>query len=96
MDLGKATLETFEPCVGDAFALSAGDASAEIVLHSALALGEWPGGRQPFSLTFRGPAEPALPQATYGFEHAELGAFDLFIVPIGRDDGGMIYEAVIT
>ena len=95
MDLATATLETFEPCVGDVFALGAGDASAEIVLHSALALGEWPGGRRPFSLTFRGPAEP-LPQATYGLEHAELGAFDLFIVPIGHDDAGIIYEAVIT
>ena len=96
MDLAKATLETFEPCVGDAFALSGDDVSAELVLHSALALGEWPGGRHPFSLTFRGPAESPLPQATYGLEHADLGAFDLFIVPIGRDDGGMIYEAVIT
>ena len=96
MDLGTATLETFEPCVGDAFTLSADGASVELVLHSALAIGEWPGGRQPFSLAFRGPAEPLLPQATYGLEHAELGAFHLFIVPIGRDSGGTLYEAVIT
>lgn len=96
MDLGEATLEDFEPRIGDAFAVGAAGASVELVLHSALGLGEWPGGRQPFSLTFRGPTEPLLPQATYPVEHAELGAFALFVVPIGQDAGGTLYEAVFT
>jgi hypothetical protein len=51
-------------------------------------------GRTPFSIVFRGPLEPVLPQRTYVFEHDELGSFELFIVPIGPDGAGMQYEAV--
>jgi hypothetical protein len=53
-----------------------------------------PGRREPFSLTFRGPRLPALPQQTYPMSHPTLGAFDLFIVPLGPDQQGMLYEAV--
>jgi hypothetical protein len=96
MDLGDATLETFEPRVGEAFTIGAEPAGTALVLHSALKLGEWPGGRQPFSLTFRGPIEPVLAQAIYRLEHAELGALEIFIVPIGNDAAGTLYEAVFT
>lgn len=49
-----------------------------------------------FSLVFRGPRENPLPQHTYEFRHAELGSFPLFIVPIGMDADGYLYEAVFT
>lgn len=53
-------------------------------------------GREPFSLTFSGPLEPFLPQATYSFEHELLGALDIFIVPVGRDAESVQYEAVFN
>jgi hypothetical protein len=95
VDLADLTLEHCEPRVGDTFTI-AEPASIELVLHSALALREWPGGRQPFSLTFRGPHHPELPQAIYRLEHAELGPLEIFVVPIGKDAGSMLYEAVFT
>ncbi len=49
-----------------------------------------------FSLVFVGPAERAVMQQTCAFSHPQLGAFDLFIVPLGPDDEGMRYEAVIS
>jgi len=49
-----------------------------------------------FSLLFRGPDTRFLPQATYHFEQAELGRFDLFIVPVGRAPGSYEYEAVFN
>ena len=52
--------------------------------------------RAPFSIVFRGPMTPILPQRIYRMEHEEIGAFDLFIVPIGPDSEGMRYEAVFT
>jgi hypothetical protein len=62
--------------------------------------GETPGGRGPegqerlqFSLVFRGPAAPVLPQGTYPLGHAELEDLELFLVPIGPDTEGMRYEA---
>jgi hypothetical protein len=51
------------------------------------------GGRIPFSLVFRGPRARMLPQRTYRLVHAALGAFPLFLVPIGPDRIGMCYEA---
>jgi hypothetical protein len=56
-----------------------------------------PGGhRAPFSIVFRGPPAPVLPQRIYPLEHAGIGVFELLLVPIGPDDGGMRYEAVFT
>jgi hypothetical protein len=49
-----------------------------------------------FSLVFRDPATGHIPQGTYTFEHDKLGTFDLFLVPIGPDSGGMRYEVVFN
>ncbi len=49
-----------------------------------------------FSVLFTGPKEPILEQSTYRTEHAEMGSFELFIVPIQSDDGGTVYEAVFS
>jgi hypothetical protein len=37
-----------------------------------------------------------LEQRIYAVHHPALGAFDLFLVPIGPDGEGMRYEAVFT
>lgn len=49
-----------------------------------------------FSLVFRTPNEMFLEQGMRPFEHDEMGAFDLFIVPIERDDESTYYEAVFN
>ena len=49
-----------------------------------------------FSVVFRTANESFLGQGTRAFEHDEMGAFDLFIVPIERDDEGTYYEAVFN
>jgi hypothetical protein len=53
-------------------------------------------GYESFSLLFQGPAEPFLPQAIYPLEHAQLGAFALFLVPVGKNAAGFLYEAVLN
>jgi len=54
------------------------------------------GRRQPFSIVFRGPRQILLPQRIYRMEHGAIGAFELFLVPIGPDQEGMLYEAIFT
>jgi hypothetical protein len=49
-----------------------------------------------FSLLFRGPLIPLLPQRTYRLEHEQLGPQELFLVPVGPRDGTMQYEAVFN
>jgi hypothetical protein len=51
-----------------------------------------------FSLRFDGPARRPLAQGTYTLWHASLGAFPLFLVPMGLGRQGRVlgYEAVIN
>ena len=49
-----------------------------------------------FTLLFRGPSSPQLPQAIYPLQHDTLGAVDLFLVPIQQDAQGLYYEAVFN
>lgn len=55
-----------------------------------------PPDQERFSLYFRGPLDTFLPQHLYRFSHAATGAFDLFIVPIGKDQDAFTYEAVFN
>lgn len=93
--LASWTVETFTPLVGEAFALEV-EPGSKVEVRLAEATGrELPGApRAPFSLVFTGPAEPMLRQGSRRLEHPSLGAFDLFLVPIGRDERGVHYEAV--
>ena len=97
------TLATFEPLVGERFQIPADPGPIDVVLAeaNAPAPGERAdprdgGPRSPFSIVFRGPLVPILPQRIYEFRHDTLGSFELFIVPIGPDDGAMQYEAVFA
>jgi hypothetical protein len=50
-----------------------------------------------FSLFFRGDATRPLGQSTYAFEHSRIGRFEMFIVPVGREDwSGCYYEAIFN
>lgn len=95
MDLADLTLETFTPLVGDAFRI-AEPTAVELELAEATSAGQWPGGRQPFRLLFRGPRDPLLAQSIYRLEHAELDPLEIFIVPIARDAEHTSYEAIFT
>lgn len=91
----ELTLETFKPAVGDAFTVGGdGGAKIELLLVEAEPKDVGPHAPRPaFSLLFHGPADPLLPQATYRFEHGTLGVMEIFLVPLGRDEHGSVYEA---
>ena len=96
--LENFTIGTFSGHLGETFRIYPEDAGPlEVELTSATGLGEDPehGGR-PFSIVFRGPKDVLLSQRIYRMEHAEIGAFELFLVPIGPDEAGLRYEAVFT
>lgn len=46
-----------------------------------------------FSLIFRGPLQPFLPQGTYRMEHDKMETLDLFLVPISKEEDGFRYQA---
>ena len=99
--LDRLTATSFAPAVGETFVLDAGDAGQlelellEASLHDPSAPAEDPSGeRAPFTLVFRGPTEPVLPQSIYRIEHESVGPLEIFIVPIAQDAAGTTYEAV--
>lgn len=52
--------------------------------------------RAPFSLVFRAPRGTQAPQQIFELRHPDLGAFAIFMVPIGPDETGPRYEAVFN
>jgi hypothetical protein len=95
--LEHLTASDFSPHVGDRFRLHVDDDTTRDVELIEVEEGDPAGhGRAPFSLVFRGPTEPILPQQIYRFDHGELGTLEIFIVPIGTDEDGVRYEAVFT
>ena len=53
-------------------------------------------GMERFSAFFSGPGDRFLGQSTYSFEHDQMGAFALFLVPVKQDQDGFRYEAVFN
>jgi len=72
-----------------------GSAKVELLMVSATDSGSGP-GREQFSIVFRGPLDIFLPQQTYQMEHPQMGSFDLFLVPIKREEDGLYYEAAFA
>ena len=96
--LDKVTREAFAEHLGKTFRIDVdGGEPVTVELIEATALGHGsPGRREPFSLVFRGPATPHLPQQTYAMSHEGMGRLDVFLVPIGPDETGVRYEAVFN
>jgi hypothetical protein len=95
--LDDFTVRTFSEHLGGAFRVYPEDSEPfDVELISASGVGEESEGGRPFSVVFRGSADVALPQRTYRMEHAGIGAFEIFLVPIGPDEKGPRYEAVFN
>lgn len=98
MDLTDISRDKLDPFVGDPFAVST-EPPLDLILVEVSFLRSGPAGvdeSRSFSALFRGPAEPALEQATYAMSHAELGDLTLFLVPIAVDETSHTYEAVFN
>jgi hypothetical protein len=92
-------LSTFEPHLTEPFSIYLGDQYLLKVELVQAELSPWAhaDATRPFSLVFRGPPEPLLPQQIYRLEGEGLESpLDLFLVPVGPDAEGMRYEAVFN
>ena len=98
------TLAQFTPHLGTEFICRTPDGGTyplRLAEAEASAIPARKGSRQAetraaFSLVFLGPQNPVLPQSIYPLDHAELGTLPLFIVPIGRDEEGTLYQAIFN
>ena len=88
-------LSDFEAFVGEEYEIVFTDGTLPIVLEKAEGLPRSIREAGAFRLEWRGPAEPIIVQATHHFRRGEQ-EFDMFIVPVGRDARGTLYEAIFN
>jgi hypothetical protein len=105
----RLSAELFEPLIGKAFRVELKDGVVELILRSVtslppprhrasggeeLVIDETRARKDPFTLLFGG-ASHLLPQGTYPMTSESLRErIEIFIVPIGQDREGFIYQAV--
>ena len=95
--LDQLTIESFEPHLNQTFQVQwEPEGSLDVTLVECAPFGHPGKARQQFQVLFIGPLTPVLPQKIYRMVHEGMGAFDLFIVPIGPDSRGMRYQAVFA
>lgn len=98
--LDTLTLSSFEPLVGQVFEMALDDGTIlPMTLFQATALKayEYPGRiRAPFQIRFKGTSSVLLEQRIYTLRNAVLGTVALFLVPIGRESDGYVYQAVFN
>lgn len=93
------SFESFAGQVRATFSLSIGDSSLDLTLVDARRAPprSIAGLRtEPFSLYFKCGNPVVLPQKLYPFSNSALGKMEIFIVPIGREKDGVVYEAVFN
>jgi hypothetical protein len=100
-DVEGMSLESFRPHLNTKFRVLCGPeqwVEVELVEASESAPPR-PGiisKQERFSLVFSAPHDSPLWQGLYQFEHDALGEFALFIVPVGRGEQGVDFEAVFN
>ena len=97
LDLATARCDQFAACLNQNFEIVFPDGALSVKLSEARPLGSRPESvREPFALTFLGPAQLRLPQGTYKMRNAQLGEMDIFLVQIAADQTGSSFEAVFN
>lgn len=90
------TGDAFASLVNGRFRLIAGPEAVMEVELIEFKAGSKSVHHEAFSIVFRAPVEAPLEQRIYRLEHESMGAFELFLVPIGKSPEGVRYEAVFN
>jgi hypothetical protein len=86
----------FQASVNSMFCVGA--QSGEVVELELIEVRDGPPSQrfEQFALTFLAPPNVAPQQVLLRLEHDELGTMDLLLVPVGRDENGIYFEAVFS
>ncbi|UUL82458.1 DUF6916 family protein [Sphingomonas qomolangmaensis] len=97
MTEAMVAIERFAPCVGQAFSIGdAPDGPALKLVEASPLTAHGNAVRAPFVLLFQSAHVPMLQQASYRLANPTAGTLDIFLVPVGRDAAGTLYEAVFN
>jgi uncharacterized protein DUF6916 len=97
LELDKVECAQFAACLNQDFEIVFSDGALPLKLSEARLLGTRPESiREPFALTFLGPAKLKMPQGIYKMRNATLGEMDIFLVQVAADQSGSTFEAVFN
>lgn len=97
--LEKLSATNFEALIEQDFKLrneQFSDSKAKLIQVEKLSDQSGPAGRTPFSLLFACSESAEAAQGIFELEHEKLGSLEVFLVPVGRDERGLLLEAVFT
>jgi hypothetical protein len=97
--VSTGTYEGFASHLHGSFSVGVGPSTVEMTLVQATkgTPRDWEGLRkEPFSLMFKCANPVILPQKMYLFERPGFGKMDIFIVPVGRERDGVVYQAIFN
>lgn len=93
------SIQNFAGTANQGYDVAIGEAEMAMTLVEVkpLPVHPYPGMlREPFSLLFRSQSPVVLPQRMYKLRNAQMGALELFLVPVARDTQGILYQAVFN
>jgi hypothetical protein len=97
LDLAEVRCAQFAACLNQNFEIVFPDGTLSLKLSEAHPRGARAESlRQPFALTFLGPAKLRLPQGIYKMNNATLGEMEIFLVQIAADQTSSSFEAVFN
>jgi hypothetical protein len=99
MSDGLMVLEDFKDHVGSVFTATYPDiAPIPLTLDQAAPLTNYGQNakREPFSLMFIGPGDVMLLQRMHRLKHDKMGELEIFLVPVGKNERGYLYQAVFN
>jgi L-ascorbate metabolism protein UlaG (beta-lactamase superfamily) len=90
------TQAAFSEQLNTKFRVHVADSNRVDIELTEVAPGRQTARQEQFSILFRGPGDAFFGQGNYKIEHEKMGAFDLLLVPVAKDDKGFYYEAVFN
>lgn len=95
-EIDRLTSADFEARRDRPVTLRAGGESMTLTIAEINPIGASPREGGAFSVVFSGPTEPVVDQAIHTLTFGADERADIFLVPLGPDGEGMLYEAVFT
>jgi len=91
------TRSTFTPLLGATLRMTGEGDDFDVVLSQVNDLSPSAQGEEDrFALIFRAPAGQSLAQGIRTLHHERIGGAGMFVAPVGRPVGGVMYEAVFN
>jgi hypothetical protein len=89
-------MATFQRLVNSRFRLRLDENTSVEAELAEVRQSSGPPSYEQFSLVFSAPVEGPPEQRIYELEHDGTGSFELFLVPLGRSEAGVLFEAVFN